>query len=144
MFRYLILLICCSFIISCKTAQKIKIKDAEVSTAELEKFKIEGRILKKGMLDNFEAWIANRRPYYVLDVAGASFVKYTAEQGMILYPAGEMSYDTFESFVNKRVEAYGAYVPKEAYMKNPSQYDEQDKLRYQGEGYLVFELKIMR
>ena len=117
---------------------------SEVPAKDLEKFKIEGRILKKGILDNFEAWVANRRPYYVLDVAGASYVKYTAEQGMILYPAGDLSYDDFESFVNQRVEAYGAYVPESVYKKNPSQYDENDSLRYQGEGYFVFELKIMR
>lgn len=144
MVRFIIIMSFFSFIVSCKTTQKTKIKDAAISTAELEKFKIEGRILKKGILDNFEAWIANRRPYYVLDVAGASFVKYTAEQGMILYPAGKLSYNTFESFVNKRVEAYGAYVPREAYEQNPSQYDEQNRLRHQGEGYLVFELKVMR
>lgn len=141
--RILFILAISLLALSCKSSEQSRLRYQAIDVEESDKFKIEGRVIRKGVIKNMESWVANRRPYYVLDVAGASFVKYSAEQGMILYPAGDVTYELLESFVNKRVEAYGAYVPESTLIKAPSRFAYDGKVRKQGEGFFIYKIELM-
>ncbi len=124
------------------TAQKKQASNTNCSEATLT-----GTVIRKPWAKTAESWAAGGSEYYVLDVGDAEVEERSAREGVILRPSDSVAFDSFEEYIDQRVEVIGEYVEAQPYIPESSLESYPTGMNGQplprGEGFKVCEIQIV-
>lgn len=92
---------------------QIEAKEMETACSEVT---LTGTVIRKPWAKTAESWMAGGSEYYVLDVGDAEVEERSAIEGVILRPSDKVLFDSFEQYINRRVEVTGEYVEARPYI----------------------------
>ncbi len=106
-----------------------------------------GTVIKKPWAKTAESWMAGGSEYYVLDVGDGEVEERSALEGVILRPSDNVSFESFEEYIDRKVEVTGEYVEARPYIpQSPMESDPTDMNGNplpRGAGFKVCDLEIV-
>jgi len=107
-----------------------------------------GRVIKKPWAKTGESWMAGGSEYYVLDVGDGEVEERSAEEGVILRPSDNVPFESFEEYIDRKVEVTGEYVEAKPYIpQSPLESyptDMNGNPLPRGAGFKVCEIEIVK